>query len=47
MLHTGSLLFAAGFLTCAVVIASAIAWSFSDNRVTDGEFARGDARRMA
>jgi hypothetical protein len=30
-----------------MIVASAIAWSFSDNRVTDGEFARGDARRMA
>lgn len=47
MLHTGSLLFAAGFLTCAMVVASAIVWSFSDNRVTDGEFAQGDARRTA
>ncbi|MBR0822066.1 hypothetical protein [Bradyrhizobium liaoningense] len=47
MLHTGSLLFAAGFLTCALVVASAIAWSFSDNRVTDGEFAQDDARRIA
>jgi hypothetical protein len=47
MLHTGSLLFAAGFLTCAMIVASAIVWSFSDNRVSDGEFAQGDARRMA
>ncbi len=47
MLQTGSLLFAAGFLTCAMMVATAIAWSFSDNRVTDGEFAQGDARRMA
>ncbi|MGX1325072.1 hypothetical protein AB7M17_008525 [Bradyrhizobium sp. USDA 377] len=47
MLQTGSLLFAAGFLTCAMMVASAIAWSFSDNRVTDGEFARQDGRRMA
>jgi hypothetical protein len=47
MLHTGSLLFAAGFLTCAMVVASAIVWSFSDSRVTNGEFAQGDARRMA
>jgi hypothetical protein len=46
MLQTGSLLFAAGFLTCAMVVVSAIAWSFSDNRVT-GEFAQNDARRMA
>ncbi|MBR0842787.1 MULTISPECIES: hypothetical protein [Bradyrhizobium] len=47
MLQTGSLLFAAGFLTCAAIVASAIAWSFSDNRVTDGEFAPGDVRRTA
>ncbi|MBB4372557.1 hypothetical protein GGD63_005365 [Bradyrhizobium sp. cir1] len=47
MLQTGSLLFAAGFLTCAMMVLSAIAWSFSDNRVTDGAFAREDARRMA
>ncbi|MHC2621758.1 hypothetical protein ACVIW2_003790 [Bradyrhizobium huanghuaihaiense] len=47
MLQTGSLLFAAGFLTCAMIVASAIGWSFSDNRVTDGEFAQEDGRRMA
>ncbi|MBR0735259.1 hypothetical protein JQ636_26185 [Bradyrhizobium japonicum] len=47
MLHTGPLLFAAGFLTCAMIVASAIAWSFSDNRVNDGEFAQGDVRRLA
>ncbi|WP_168195634.1 hypothetical protein [Bradyrhizobium sp. NAS80.1] len=47
MLQTGSLLFAAGFLTCAMMVATAIAWSFSDNRVTDGEFVQGDSRRMA
>ena len=47
MLHTRSLLFAAGFLTCAMIVASAIAWSFSDKRVNDGEFAQGDARRLA
>ncbi|MBR0711523.1 MULTISPECIES: hypothetical protein [Bradyrhizobium] len=47
MLQTGSLLFAAGFLTCAMMVASAIAWSFSDSRVTGREFAREDARRMA
>lgn len=47
MLHTGSLLFAVSFLTCAMVVMFAIAWSFSDNRVNDGEFAQGDARRMA
>lgn len=48
MLQTGSLLFAAGFLTCAMIVVSAIAWSFSDNRVTtDGGFAQEDGRRMA
>jgi hypothetical protein len=47
MLHTGSLLFAAGFLICAMAVMFAIAWSFSDNRVTDGDFAQDDARRMA
>ncbi|WP_167561111.1 hypothetical protein [Bradyrhizobium sp. AS23.2] len=47
MLQTGPLLFAGGFLSCAMIVASAIAWSFSDNRVTDGEFAQRDARRTA
>ncbi|WP_456624319.1 MULTISPECIES: hypothetical protein [unclassified Bradyrhizobium] len=47
MLQTGSLLFAAGFLTCAIIAASAVAWSFSDHRVIDAELTPGDARRMA
>ncbi|MCK1384523.1 hypothetical protein [Bradyrhizobium sp. 21] len=47
MLHTGSLLFAAGFLVCAMVVMFAVAWSFSDNRVTDGDFTQDDPRRMA
>lgn len=47
MLHTGPLLFAAGFLICAMAVMFAIAWSFSDNRVTDGDFAQDDARWMA
>jgi hypothetical protein len=40
-------LFAAGFLICAMVVMFAIAWSFSDNRVIDAEFAQDDARRLA
>ncbi|MET4389282.1 hypothetical protein ABIB73_005051 [Bradyrhizobium sp. F1.4.3] len=47
MLQIGSLLFAAGFLTCAIMVASAVAWSFSDNRVTDLELRSGDARPLA
>lgn len=47
MLHTGSLLFAAGFLACAMIVMFAIAWSFSDKRVIDTEFAPDEARRLA
>lgn len=47
MLHTGSLLFAAGFLSCAMIVASAIAWSFSDHRVIDAELTHGDVSRVA
>lgn len=46
-LQIGSLLFAAGFFTCAMAVATAIMWSFSDKRVLDAGFVRRDARRMA
>ena len=45
MLQTG--LFAAGFLTCAMVVMFAIAWSFSDQRVIDADLRPGDAHWMA
>lgn len=47
MLQTGSLLFAAGFLVCAMVVMFAIAWSFSDKRVIGAEFASDDAHWLA
>jgi len=47
MLQTGSLLFAAGFLLCAMVAMFLVAWSFSDRRVIDVELASLEARRLA
>lgn len=47
MLQTGSLLFAAGFLICAMVVMFAIAWSFSDKRVIDAGLAPDKDRRLA
>ena len=47
MLQSASLLFAAGFLVCAMVGMFAIAWSFSDKRVVNAEFGPDEARRLA
>ena len=47
MLQTGSLLFAAGFLLCAMLVMFTIAWAFSDKRVFDAELAPVKARRLA
>lgn len=40
------LAFAAGFLTCLLMVVAAIWWSFSDRRVRDSEPVTGNRREQ-